>query len=110
MDMLLKLHMMWGVMVLLFILSLIFRGQKITVMLLRLTYLLMLGTGIGLLIGFKFPLLFVIKGVLALLLFGVMEMIVGKAQRGDRAVPLLWVLFVILIVLIPAIGYGYITF
>lgn len=110
MDMMLKLHMMWGVMVLLFILSLIFRGQKITVMLLRLTYLLMLGTGIGLLIGYKFPLLYVMKGVLAFLLFGVMEMIVGKAQRGERVVPLLWVLFIILIVIIPAVGYGYISF
>ncbi len=110
MEMMLNVHMMWGVMVLLFILSLIFRGLKITVMLLRLTYLLMLGTGIGMLISRGFPMLFVIKGVLAFLLFGVMEMIVGKAQRGERAVPLFWVLFIILIVVIPAIGYKYITF
>lgn len=110
MDMMLKVHMMWGVMLLLFILSLVLRKQKITVMLLRVTYLVMLVSGIAMLFYIKFPMMYVIKGILAVALIGVMEMILGKALRGDRAVPLLWVLFVILIILVPAMGYGYINF
>jgi hypothetical protein len=109
MDLLLKLHMMWGGMVILFILSIVLRGQKITPMLLRFSYLVMLGTGIGMLFHLKFPLMYVVKGILAILLIGVMEMILGKAQRGERTLPL-WILFAILIVLVPAIGYGFIRF
>lgn len=109
-GMMLNTHMMWGLMVLLFILSLVFRNQKITVMILRLSYIVMLVSGAYMLYARGFELVFLLKGLLALVLFGIMEMLVGKTQRGEKQVPILWVIFAVLIILIPAIGYGYIKF
>lgn len=114
MEMMLKLHMMWGAMVLLFILSLILRKQKITVMLLRLSYLLMLGTGIGMIVNiFKasgFQLFYLLKGLLAVGLIGMMEMVVTRVQKGVRVAPVLWIVLVLLLAVVPAMGYGYFRF
>lgn len=110
MEMMLKVHMMWGALVLLFVLSLFLRKQKITVMLLRLTYVLMLATGIGMLVAIGFQLFYIAKGLLAIALIGVMEMITGKVRRGQRAPIVLWILLVALFVVVPAMGYGYFKF
>ncbi len=110
MEMMLKLHMMWGAMLLLFFLSLFLRKQKITVMLLRLSYLLMLGTGIGMLINSGFHYFYLLKGLLAIVLIGMMEMIVVNVQKGVSAKPVLWIVFAILIIVVPAMGYGYFRF
>lgn len=110
MEVMLKMHMIWGLMLLLFILSLIFRKQKITTMLLRLTYLIMVGTGIGMLVNLGFPIFYVIKGLIALVMIGMMEIIVGQAQKGARSAPIAWVIFILALILVPSMGYGLIHF
>jgi hypothetical protein len=103
--------MLWGVMILLFLLSVFFRKQKVTTMILRLFYLIMLGTGLGMLfmIGFPPPLVLVVKAILAILLFGIMEMILGRTNRRQPKW-MFWILFIILVALVPMMGYGIITF
>jgi peptidoglycan/LPS O-acetylase OafA/YrhL len=108
-DILLKMHMMWGVMVLLFLLSIFLPKQKISPVLLRISYLVMLGSGIGMLFYIHFPLFYMIKGLLAILLIGVMEMLLGRTKRREPVLPF-WILFILLIILVPAMGYGYIHF
>ncbi|MCS7461275.1 DUF1516 family protein [Paenibacillus doosanensis] len=95
----------WALMIILFILSVIFYRQKVTQMILRLFYLIMLVSGIGMLTLLGFPLLYVIKGVLAIVLIGMMEMIVARRRRQQSAAPM-WIVFVILLVLIVLLGYG----
>jgi hypothetical protein len=99
----------WIVMILLFALSVIFRKQKVTGMVLRLFYLIMLGTGISMLVQLNFPTVYVVKGILAILLIGVMEMIVGRMRKG-RAVSVLWIVWVLLLVIVVLTGYGVISF
>lgn len=103
----------WAFIFLLFLLSAIFRRQKVTGMLLRLFYLIMLVSGIGMLIGLGFPLLYVVKGILAVLLIGIMEMILGRLKRGEAnggPMPVFWILLVVLGVVVPLMGYGVISF
>lgn len=99
----------WLLMVILFILSVIFQNQKITVMIQRLFYLIMLVSGIGMLAILGFPLLFVIKGILAIILIGIMEMIVARRRRKQPTAPM-WIVFVIALIVIVLIGYGVISF
>lgn len=110
MGFMIQLHMLWGLMLLLFILSLIFRKQKVTPMLLRLSYLVVVGTGLGMLIKMGFPIFYVTKGLLALVLISMMEIIVNQAQKGGRSAPIVWVIFALTIVLVPLMGYGIIRF
>lgn len=73
----------------------------------RLFYLIMLGTGIGMLFILGFPLIYVLKGILAIVLIGVMEMIVGKRKRAEST-KMLWVACIVLILVIISIGYNWI--
>lgn len=102
---LLQIHSItWGVMVILFVVSLIAYQQKIWSMLLRLSYIVMLITGIWMLIRIHFPVVYDIKGVLALLLIGFMEMALGRRQKQKSVVLSLLFVFVDLIVIL-LIGY-----
>ncbi|RYL94062.1 DUF1516 family protein [Sporolactobacillus sp. Y61] len=104
-EILLHIHSgVWGIMILLFILSFAFNRQKGWSMALRLTYLIMLVTGVWMLVLIHFPILFVIKGVLALILIGLMEMALAKRNRHQSAVWLM-ILFVIDLIFILLIGY-----
>jgi len=103
----------WIVMILLFLLSVIFRKQKVTAMVLRLFYLIMLATGISMLVYLDFPTVYVVKGIIAILLIGVMEMLVGRITKGrgnDKAVPVLWIAWVVLLALVVLTGYGVLSF
>jgi len=102
----------WLIMVILFILSIAFKKQKVTPMILRLFYLIILGTGIGMLINLSFPLTYVLKGILAVVLIGLMEMILGRTKRGEGSkmpVPAFWVIWVVLLIVIVLTGFGVIS-
>ena len=99
----------WALIPIFFIISCIFLRQKVTSMILRLLYLIMIITGIGMLIKLDFPLEFTIKGILAFILIGIMEKILALL-REKKSTVIYWVIWVILIVLIPLMGYQTISF
>ncbi|WKB35633.1 DUF1516 family protein [Terrilactibacillus sp. S3-3] len=104
-DVLIHTHSgMWGVMVILFILSIILFRQSIWRMLLRLAYLVMIVTGIWMLILQHFPGAFVLKGILALILVGMMEMALARRRKEQPSV-LLWVLLAVDLIVILLLGY-----
>lgn len=105
----------WAFVVVLFIISFILykankeKGANIVQMILRLFFVIMLASGILMVIGYKFPLVFIVKGVLAVLLIGFMEMALGKTKRKENAAtPLL--LTVIALVVVALMGFGVISF
>lgn len=57
--------------------------QKITHMILRLFFVIMLISGIGMLVGFNFALTYVVKGILALALIAFMEMILVRTKKRE---------------------------
>ncbi|MBP1931727.1 DUF1516 family protein [Ammoniphilus resinae] len=105
----------WFFLILFFVISyiLLSKGKvgagRITQMLFRLFMLIMLISGIGMLIGFSFPLIYVIKGVLAVALIGIMEMLLGRVKRGEEG-KTFWILFVVLLLLVLLIGFNVISF
>ncbi|HWO78290.1 MAG TPA: DUF1516 family protein [Bacillus sp. (in: firmicutes)] len=99
----------WAILIVLFLISYFVRKQKISVMMQRLFYIIMLVTGIGMLVMRNFELLFVVKGILAILLIGTMEMLTIRSRKG-KTVAGIWVGFVVLLVLVVLIGYDKIVF
>jgi len=82
---------------------------KITHGLLRLVFIIMIVTGAGMLIAYKFPLAYMVKGVLAVLMIGVIEMVLGRVRRKERTGPL-WGAFVFLLAMVLLIAFRVITF
>lgn len=99
----------WAILIILFLISYFARKQKISVMLQRLFYIIMLVSGIGMLVMRDFELLYVVKGILAILLIGVMEMLTARSRK-QRPVAGLWVGFVVLLAIVVLIGYEVIAF
>ncbi|MET3696412.1 uncharacterized protein DUF1516 [Bacillus oleivorans] len=99
----------WAILIVLFLISYFARKQKISVMLQRLFYIIMLVSGIGMLFLRNFELLFVVKGILAILLIGTMEMLTIRSRKG-KPVAGIWVGFVVLLALVVLIGYDIIVF
>lgn len=99
----------WAILVVLFIVSVIFNRQKITPMITRLFYLIMLFTGISMLIKLEYPTTYVVKGILAIVLIGLMEMIMGRSRRREKTV-VLWVAFIVVLAIIVSLGYGLFSF
>lgn len=105
----------WAILVLLFIVSFILlkaekpTGQKVTHMILRLFFVIMVGSGIGMLFMQGFPLVYVVKGILALWLIYVMEAILARtpprASKGTKT-GVYWVQLVIALVFVVWLGYG----
>ncbi|WP_100404951.1 DUF1516 family protein [Bacillus solitudinis] len=84
------------------------KGAKIVHMVLRLFYIIMLVSGAGLLIGYGFPLLFIFKAVLALILMYAMEMIlVGTKKRtlGTKAT-MYWIMLAATAIVVVVIGFS----
>jgi hypothetical protein len=104
----------WFLTILFFLLSYFFMSKgKLTVskvihMILRLFSLIMIATGVGMLIGLHFPLTYVVKGLLALILIGLMEMILVRSRKG-KAVKPLWITFVIVLILVLLLGFKVIS-
>lgn len=102
-------HMMWGLLLVFFVLALALPRQAWPVMLLRLFYLVMIISGVGMLIALQFPLFYVVKGLLALVLIGTIEMVLARRKK-DSVSPIQWAVLLILLVLVPLMGYQVIHF
>ncbi|GAY74801.1 uncharacterized protein UPF0344 [Sporolactobacillus inulinus] len=96
--------LVWGLMVILFLLSYLFYQQKVWSMILRLTYLVMIGTGIAMLFIIHFPFMLVVKAILSFALIGLMEAALGKRKKQQPA-GLLLVLSAVFLIVILLIGY-----
>ncbi|WP_010269249.1 DUF1516 family protein [Paenibacillus senegalensis] len=99
----------WAILVIFFLLTCFLRKQKVTGMITRLFYVLMLVSGAGMLYMLGFPMMYVIKGILAVALIAFMEMIQGRLRRGEPTL-IHWVVMVILLALIVLMGFGVIAF
>lgn len=109
----------WLILVLLFFVTFFlykgkkYKGAKITSMLLRLFYLIMIGTGIAMLAMRGFPFVYIVKGILAIALISFMEMILMKTKNdtaNGKTMAYYWVLNIVTLVLVVLIGFKVITF
>lgn len=109
----------WYVTILLFVITIILlkvgvtKAAKILHMILRLFYVIMIFSGVVLLATlWNFALLYVIKGILAIVLIYSMEMILVKTKKGTMGskAPIYWGLFVVSLVLVALLGLQVITF
>ncbi|RKD24407.1 hypothetical protein BEP19_08430 [Ammoniphilus oxalaticus] len=102
----------WLITVLLFALAAIFtkngkqKAQKITHMILRLFFIIMLVSGVGSLIFRSFAAHYVVKGILAVALIGLMEMILGRGGRGEKT-GMLWIPFIVALLAVVVMGFSY---
>lgn len=85
------------------------KPQKITHMILRLFFIIMILSGIGMLAAMQFPLVFIVKGVLAFILIGLMEMILTRSVKGKEAKSF-WLPFAIVLILVLLMGFNVISF
>ncbi|MBN8237205.1 DUF1516 family protein [Halobacillus kuroshimensis] len=99
----------WLLVVILFVLSITLRKNTILKILLRISYLVMLTTGIIMLAQFQFPGIYITKGLLAILMIGTMETLLVRNKKGKSTTPI-WFLFIILLILVLLIGFNVITF
>ncbi|SFE79931.1 DUF1516 family protein [Alteribacillus iranensis] len=95
----------WAFLILFFLISYFFSKQKITLMLQRLFAVIMIVTGIGMWILYGFPMFYLIKGILAILLIGIMEMLVGRKKR-QQSHGGMWAGFIILALIVLLMGYN----
>ncbi|MCI1859381.1 MAG: DUF1516 family protein [Sporolactobacillus sp.] len=104
-EWLLQIHSsIWGVMVVLFILSYFFYWKKGLAIGLRLSYLVMIVTGVWMLAQIHFPGRLILKGILAIILIGLMEMALAKRKKQQPAV-LFLVIGAIDLILVLLLGY-----
>ncbi|RXZ80653.1 DUF1516 family protein [Paenibacillaceae bacterium] len=105
----------WAFLVILFVIAFVLfkigiaKGGKIVHMILRLFYIIMLVSGVGTLIGYGFPLMYIIKGILAFFMIGLMEMVLGRTQRKEPAGMFL-ILLIFFVAIVVLMGYGVISF
>src|SRR5690625_4013104 len=108
----------WAILVLLFFISYfllkggILRGAKIVHMILRLFFVIMVISGIGLLASYGFPAVYIVKGILAIVLIYGMEMLLVRTAKGTigQKAPTYWGLVIITLILVILLGYNVITF
>ncbi|MGY4691263.1 DUF1516 family protein [Salibacterium sp. K-3] len=95
----------WFLLVIFFLISYFAPKQKVTLMIMRLFAVIMLLSGIGMLVSYGFPLLYLLKGVLALIAIALMEVTVAGKKRGQSRGGLVGLLIILLIVIV-LLGYG----
>ncbi len=111
-------HSSWAFLVVLFLVSyFLLKTQKtkaatIVQMILRLFYLIMIISGIGMLIGYGFPVQYTLKGVLAIVLIGSIEGLLGKTKKGTigTKAPAYWGVIIALLLLVILMGFNVIRF
>lgn len=94
----------WIVLVILFLISVIFPKQKISLMLQRLFYLIMVVSGVWMLTLLEFPKQYVIKGICALVLIATMELIVINRKKG-RSTAIAWIVLIVFLALVLLLAY-----
>lgn len=99
----------WAILLIFFLLSYFFQNQKWLAIITRIFYLIMIVSGVGMLVLLKFPLVFIIKGLLAILLIGIMEMIFEKKKKGEPHT-VFWLFFAIELILVILLGFNVISF
>ncbi len=108
----------WAILVLLFFISYFLiksgkeKGGKIAHMILRLFFVIMVVSGIGMLINYSYPMAYHLKAGLAIILIGAMEMLLTRTQKGTigSKAPLYWGVVIVLLILVILIGFGVISF
>ncbi|WP_050616348.1 YisL family protein [Bacillus testis] len=99
----------WAILLVAFFLTYFLENKKIMSIILRLFYVVMLVSGIGMLTIMEFPMHFVVKGILAILLIGLMEMLLARQKKQSSSPLVLWILFIIDLILIILLGYKVIS-
>ncbi|GAK11895.1 YisL family protein [Geomicrobium sp. JCM 19039] len=82
---------------------------KILHMILRLFFIIMLVSGVGMLFEMGWPLVYIVKGILAVVMIGLMEMSLGKAKRGENGMGA-FIGVIVLLVIVALMGFNVITF
>jgi hypothetical protein len=81
------------------------KGAKIVQMILRVLYLLIIATGVGLLFTvYKIDVWYILKAVVGLWIIGLFEMILGRVVNKRRT-SVFWIQFVIAWVLVLYLGF-----
>jgi hypothetical protein len=83
--------------------------KKVSGIALRLFSALMIVTGVGMVIAFQFPLTYVIKGILAIGMIGIMEAILMMTSKGKKTGPF-WIVLIALLALVLLIAFGVLSF
>lgn len=100
----------WLILVILFVVCYFIPKNKVLPMILRLFYLVMIITGGLMLFGVGgYEGVFHLKALLAIVLIGLMEMILGRRKKGKSTLPFL-IGAIVLLVVVALIGYDVIAF
>jgi len=78
-------------------------------MILRLFYVLMLLSGLSMIIAFDFPLFYTLKGILALVMVGFMEICCARMKRNTSYF-FTFILSIILLIVVLLMGFRIISF
>jgi hypothetical protein len=81
------------------------KGAKIVQMILRVLYLLIIGTGVGLLFMLSnIDMMYILKAVVGIWVIGLFEMILGRVATNRRT-SIFWVQFVVAFLLVLYLGF-----
>jgi uncharacterized membrane protein SirB2 len=106
----------WAIALILFFIAYYFlstgkqKALKITHMTLRLFFILVIVTGVGLLHSLNYPTYYIIKGLLAFFLFFTMEMILVRGRKGlltGSRKFIYWNQLIVLLILVLLLGYEF---
>lgn len=108
----------WAILVLLFFIAYFLMkggkktGGKIVHMILRLFYIIMVVTGLGMIFNYSYPVAYHVKAVLAIILIGAMEVLLVRTKKGTigSKAPMLWGVVIVTLILVILIGFGVISF
>lgn len=103
----------WAITILLFVISYILlkagknKGAKILHMILRLFYVIMVVSGVGMIIG-GYPHIYMVKGLIAIVLIYSMEMLLVRTAKGTigSKAGMYWGIFVVALIIVVLMGYG----
>ena len=85
------------------------KSATITQMILRIFYLLMILSGLGMIIAFNFPLFYTTKGIIAVVMVGFMEVCCGRLAKNAPYFTL-FIVSTILLIVVLLMGFRVITF
>ena len=85
------------------------KSATITQMFLRIFYLLMILSGLGMIIAFNFPLFYTTKGIIAVVMVGFMEVCCGRLAKNAPYFTL-FIVSTILLIVVLLMGFRIITF
>lgn len=99
----------WVILIILFLVSYFVPKQKVTKMILRLFYVVMIFSGGYMFFTDKYNPAFHLKIFCAIVLIGMMEAILARQKKGKSTLPF-WIVLVVVLVVVLLVGYGVIRF